>query len=100
MRLAERIGSIAAALPLNAAITIPASDLRDWIAEEGSYLCVEPTAAVQPERWLTADECAERLNVTPRWCYDHADELGAKKLSRRCVRFSEKAVTRHMASRA
>ncbi len=28
-------------------------------------------------RHLTADEVAERLGVSTKWCYDHADELGA-----------------------
>ena len=52
-----------------------------------------------PERWLTAAQVAEILATTRRWCYDHEDELGAKRLSRRCVRFSEAAVRRYMERR-
>jgi predicted DNA-binding transcriptional regulator AlpA len=46
------------------------------------------------DRLLTADEAAARLGVSVRWCYDHAAELGVRKLSRRCVRFSAAAVER------
>ncbi len=29
------------------------------------------------DRYLTAEEVANRLSLSPKWCYDHADELGA-----------------------
>jgi excisionase family DNA binding protein len=50
-------------------------------------------------RHLTADELAKRLGVSPKWCYDHADELGAVRLSGRAVRFPEKAVRRYISAR-
>jgi hypothetical protein len=52
------------------------------------------------EEWLTAEQCAKQLNVSVRWCYDHAAELGAKRLSRRCVRFSARAVAKRMARKS
>ena len=52
------------------------------------------------EQWLTAEEAGKILAVSPRWCYDHAEQLGARRLSRRCVRFSSRAVTRHLGRRS
>jgi hypothetical protein len=54
---------------------------------------------VDAEQWLTADEVAERLHVSARWAYDHGEQLGARHLSRRCVRFSSRAVDRFKARR-
>ena len=78
-----------------------------WEARQSEWrgrLTGASTEAVTPtsesDEWLTADECAARLHVSPRWCYDHAQQLGVKKLSRRCVRFSARAVQRHMARRS
>ena len=98
MRLAERLGSLAELLPEAGAVTIPVSDLREWLAQE---ILPTPTTPVdaKPEQWLTAEECSARLHVSTRWCYDNATELGASRLSRRCVRFPEKAVERFMANR-
>jgi hypothetical protein len=96
MRIADRIESIATLLPDDGAITIPIRDLRNWIAEDVSHALPAAVAAREAENWLTADECGERLRVSPRWCYDHKKELGGKKMSRRCVRFSEEAVMRYM----
>ena len=48
------------------------------------------------DRWLTADDVAERLATSTRWVYDHVDQLGGRRLSRRCVRFSEAAVHRYV----
>ncbi len=50
-------------------------------------------------RHLTADEVAELLGMSAKWCYDHADELGAVRLSARAVRFPESAVRRYIAAR-
>ena len=78
---------------------IAADVLRDLGSLTGaSTEAVTPTS--ESDEWLTADECAARLHVSPRWCYDHAQQLGVKKLSRRCVRFSARAVQRHMARRS
>lgn len=58
-----------------------------------------PAESAAPDRWLTAAQVAKLLETSQRWVYDHADELGAKRLSRRCVRFSEVAVRRHLERR-
>ena len=34
------------------------------------------------QRWLDAQEVAERLGVKREWVYEHADELGARRIGR------------------
>jgi len=58
-----------------------------------------PPEPAPPERWLTAAQVAPLLGVSDRWCYDHAEQLGGKRLSRRCMRFSEVAVRRYLERR-
>lgn len=53
----------------------------------------------EPERFLTAAEVGERLGVSAKWAYEHQAELGATKLSPRCVRFSERKVVRYLKTR-
>jgi hypothetical protein len=86
-------------LPPGAALTLPREALLSALTLDPNATQIEPAVPPEPERWLTADECAEILHVSPRWCYDHAQQLGVKRLSRRCVRFSSRAVARHMARR-
>lgn len=45
---------------------------------------------------LTAKQVADRLATSLRWVYDHQRDLGGKRLSRRCLRFPESAVRRHI----
>lgn len=101
MTLADRLAAIVAALPEGGAVTLPVAELRHWLEDEqrGNGPAPIPPDPADDERWLTAEECAAKLSVSVRWCYDHARELGARRLSRRCVRFSERAVDRHMARR-
>ena len=51
------------------------------------------------ERFLTAEELADKLSLDRKWCYAHATELGAVRLSNGCVRFPEKAILRFLATR-
>ncbi len=51
------------------------------------------------DRLLSAKEAAELLNVSERWTYDHADELGGQRLTPRCLRFSESALRRWLEAR-
>jgi hypothetical protein len=99
MKLAERLGSIATLLPDGGTVMIPVCELRQWVAEDGAGCIAAPAVSSKTDQWLTAEECSAKLHVSTRWCYDHAMELGARKLSRRCVRFSEKALERYMARR-
>ena len=38
------------------------------------------------EPLLTPADVAKQLGTSTRWVYDHCDELGGKRLSRRCLR--------------
>ncbi len=51
------------------------------------------------ETMLTAEAVAKQLQTSARWVYDHADELGGKRLSRRCLRFPEAAIRRYVERR-
>lgn len=53
----------------------------------------------QVDRWLKPEQVADLLGNSVRWVYAHADELGGKRLSRRCLRFSEATVRRHVERR-
>lgn len=88
---AERIGATA---PVAAVLRDVAAELAPLVDGNGA-----PPAPLAAERWLTAEEVAERLGVSVRWCYDHADQLGGKRLSRRCLRFPESAVRRYLERR-
>jgi hypothetical protein len=90
-------------LPPGSAVTVPREALLAALTETApasngtGHADHDRTADV--EQWLTADEVAERLHVSPRWAYDHGEQLGARHLSRRCVRFSSRAVDRYKARR-
>ena len=91
--------NMALLLPPGAAVTLPREALL--AALEDAPAAAPASADVEePERWLTAGEVANMLQTSNRWCYDHAKKLGARKLSRRCVRFSSRAVAAYMARRS
>jgi hypothetical protein len=86
-------------LPPGAALLLPREALLAALNDGSSTASLDGIpneAPAQEECWLTAEEVAVKLNVTPRWCYDHAAQLGAKRLTRRCVRFSSLAVAKYM----
>ncbi len=88
---AEAIGATAPVAGLYRAVL---TDLRPFADGNGAA-----TSERAPERWLTADQVAEMLGTSVRWVYDHQEELGGKRLSRRCLRFSETAVRRYLERR-
>ena len=45
---------------------------------------------------LTASEVAKRLSTSPRFVYDHGDELGRVDVAPRCVRFRATAVEEYL----
>lgn len=53
----------------------------------------------EADHLLDADAVAARLGTSVRWVYQHADQLGGRRLSRRCLRFSEPAVSRYLERR-
>jgi hypothetical protein len=58
----------------------------------------EPRSApAEPDRLLSPAQAAAMFGVKPRWLLDHADELpGARRLSRKVIRFSERALRGHL----
>jgi hypothetical protein len=86
-------------LPEGSAVTLPREVLRAALGDGGTTVPVgsTPTDGAPADEWLTAEQIAERFNLSPRWCYDHRKEIGGKKLSRRCTRFSLRAVEKYLA---
>lgn len=82
-------------LPPGSAVSIPREALLAALGESPTNAL--PSRQDTPETWMTAEEAAEKLHVSPRWVYDHGDKLGGKHLSRRCVRFSSLAIDRYLA---
>ena len=60
---------------------------------------LESSTASDGEPLLDAKAVAEQLGTSARWVYDHAEELGGKRLTRRCLRFPEAAVRRYVERR-
>jgi hypothetical protein len=79
-------------LPSGTSLTLSRDALLDAVRD----VTTPHATTEEPETWLTAEQAGAMLNVSPRWCYDHEKELGGKKLSRRCVRFSSRAVDRYV----
>ncbi len=50
--------------------------------------------AAEPDRLIDVNEAAAILGVKVSWMYRHADEFGATRLSRKCLRFSEARIRR------
>ena len=81
--------------------TAPGADVLRVVLAELGDVDGEPDAGGPGDRLLTAEEAALMLGVTVRWCYDHAKRLPfAKRLSRKCLRFSEAGLRRYLARRA
>jgi predicted DNA-binding transcriptional regulator AlpA len=57
----------------------------------------EPERGVRSDRLLTPEETAGVLGVSLRWLYRHADRLPfTRRLSRKCLRFSESGVYKYL----
>jgi hypothetical protein len=86
-------------LPTGAALTLSREALLEALGGGATMPDIAPAPAADVEEWLTAEQTAKLLNTSTRWVYDHSGELGARKLSRRCIRFSSRAVARRLARR-
>jgi len=84
-------------LPDGASVTLPRADLLEALGTNGT---TPPAPDPEPGgEWLTARDVADLLRTSVRWVYDHAVQLGGKRLSRRCLRFPRAAVRRYMERR-
>lgn len=98
MTVRERLAAIVDALPDGGAVTLPVAQLRAWLALEPPPDAPAPIDPA-PDASLTAAEVAELLHVTVRWVYDHQHELGGRRLSHKCLRFSRRTVLAVLAKR-
>ena len=89
-RRAAEAEAIGATAPVAGVYRAVAAELRPLANGEAL------PAPAGPDRGLRAAQVAERLGVSIRWVYAHADRLGGKRLSERCVRFPESAVNRRL----
>lgn len=92
---ADQLRAAIELLPPGTLLTLPRDELLEALGPQKP-----PAPPPTPEEWLTAKQTAAILKVSQTWCYDHDKLLGAKHLSRRCVRFSRHAIERFMAKRA
>jgi predicted DNA-binding transcriptional regulator AlpA len=83
--------AIAESLPAGTLLPVPRELLLELCANGSAPSIAEPT-----ERMFTVEEVAELLGTTVRWVYNHADQLGGKRLSKRCLRFPESSIRRSM----
>lgn len=51
------------------------------------------------ERYLTVLEVCERFHVTPKWVYQNKKHLPHSQPTRKTLRFPERAIERHFASK-
>ncbi len=86
---------LAESLPPGTAVPVP----REWLLELLSADTAQTNGDSAADRMLTAAQVGELLGTTDRWVYAHADKLGGKHLSRRCLRFPESAIRRRLERR-
>ena len=84
--------------------SIPTEERAAAAGELARYLfqlIAQPTRSltrdvVSLDHYLKAEEVAERLGVSVKWVYRHADNLGAIRFSANCLRFPESRVTEYV----
>ena len=90
--------------PLAALDAIPREHIPAAIARLAARAMTEPTprsafgsdGSARSQRCLSPSEVAVRLGVHRRWVYNHADDLGALRLSRRKLVVPEANVERYL----
>ena len=100
----------------NAAAAVPQEDIPDLLGElerakatayarlltahNGPSGSMEAAPDSDDGRLLTAEAVADRLSVAVRWVYRHADDLGAIRLSEKCLRFPCASVDAYVSRRS
>ena len=72
--------------------TAPVASVLKWVLDE--KVSLNGDRPQQPDHMLTAAELAERLSVSLRHVYDHADQWPFTKRFGRTLRFSERGLER------
>jgi len=115
----EMTGSVTADAPFRALVEqlqrMPAGSLvpASWVVAQllsigttpqsppaGHQAAAAGIGRAAPDRLLTVEETAERLGTTPGWVHQHWRQRlpFGQKLSHRVLRFSERALERHLAT--
>ena len=56
--------------------------------------------SLEADNWLSAEQAAPILGVTPRWLYRHSKQLPfARRISRKVLRFSESGLRKWQATK-
>lgn len=92
-RRAQEADAIGATAPVASVYRQVLEELRPLAGDGNGTPAAASTNGDGP--LLSAEDVAKRLGTSTRWVYDHADQLGVKRLSRRCVRFAASAVARY-----
>lgn len=82
-------------LPEGASITLTVAELREALAN--GNVPNGPAPHDEPDRLLTAGQVADRLGVSRRYVYEHADTLPFTRRLDGVVRFSEQGLARWLA---
>ena len=91
--LAGALRALAEALPPGTAVPVPRDTLLALLGPKPADQC--PT-----DQLLTAEQVAARLGASEAWVYRQARRWPfARKLGRRCLRFSETGLDRWLANR-
>jgi excisionase family DNA binding protein len=102
MTIVDRVAAIVQALPESGAVTLPVAELRRWLDEDSERTAAATPARkdAEPDRWLSAEEVANALDVSRRYVYAHRKSLPfAKELPGGSIRFSERGLRRWMERR-
>lgn len=85
-------------LPDSATLLLSVGELRAALtaAAPPADVSAKPNDDRPREEWLTTEQVAAKLNVTPRWVYGRREQLGGVRVSHRCIRFSPRAVERFL----
>lgn len=88
-------------MTLDALLEALADAIADRVAARLNGNGHAPPTGGEPngEPMLTAEAVAKQLQTSARWVYDHADELGGKRLTPRCLRFPDAAIRRYVERR-
>jgi hypothetical protein len=80
-------------------VQLSVGELRALIAEEVAA-ALDREAPTAKDKLLTPQETARILGQNVRWLYRHAARLPfTRRLSRKCLRFSETGLTRWLAAK-
>lgn len=86
-----------ALVELRRQITYLGADVDAALARHMVRLEQQPAQADGADGLLTPEQAAAKYAVKKRWLLEHADDIpGVRRLSRKVIRFNERALRRHL----